>query len=691
MWISLSFLLLVYFLIPVSSSIGLFDDVFHGSNVIDMSVLKTYGFDRCLTDLEFLLFVFYTDTVDGATPESSRDQTYFITDFIEQSMSICAPRFPQDAIMEAGFKSPKFKDKCHLFDPLAEPMSRDTCFNELREIISHHNIKIPDIEFKDNVKILEAQHETTKEKKMRKKEEKLEKKLKKQTEKKLKENAKKLKKVRDSLLKQEKADRKKAEKDLKRAQKEFNKKLNSEKKSKAKAKVEPIKTSITTNHDHKHNENDNCTTGEKGYKLHWGHMPHPANYIPDSDGLATSLDDCDDPAPTVDDCDDPIPTTIDCDDISTTPDCDGKHTTPSVSTVYDTIVSTSVILSTVHHTPESIHVKTLYKLSASITTTTDIYTFKRPTTVLLKITEGSVTEVITTTNVSTETIIEITTEPTTIEQSTITTTTVSVTTKTPDPTTTTKTKTKKIKKIKTKTEVEKRIETVTEYETDYYVETEYDTITKDKTVTTTIVATTTAPARAISRICSILGVLGYQCPTLGILAVPTPTAPPPARLNHRDLAMGDVFILGGSNDHQEFINTITTTTNRDDSTFSNIEWETVEQIHIPMLQFQVHDTLSTITTKRSRASLRPTMVVPSRKSSEFPLSFKSRETSNYSNSDNETLYGAGLTNLRNVNSSREFIQFVNGTWISGVDKRITRYSSVVTLFMSVSLLIVVVI
>lgn len=318
--------LLACFITPVLCSTDLFAKIYNQPNVADMSVLKSYGFDQCLTDLESVLYILYVDVVDGATPENSKNETFVTTDFIQQSMSVCSPNFPQDELFKAATKNSKYNGICHPFDPLVKPELRDTCFNELRLILSDLKIKIPDIEIDDAVKGLQMESQKywkKKDKKSMKEKNKIAKKLKKKAEKELEKSAKKLKK--------ERADAEKAKKDLKKVQQDFKKKSKAGETDKTRTPekgFQTFTTSMNNYHEHTHNANDDCPTAEKGFKLHWGHILHTVNYMAyeeiNCDDITSTIDDYNVPEITLtDDCEDftksimaddwdkPIPTTTD--------------------------------------------------------------------------------------------------------------------------------------------------------------------------------------------------------------------------------------------------------------------------------------------------------------------------------------------------------------------------------------------
>lgn len=493
-------LLLVMAGIAPAVSPSFFDPILGAHPSVDMSMLRANGLQRCLGDLETVLYLLYMDSVEGATPSDARDQTFHVVDFTQQALALCGPEHNVEKVL---MNMPK--GTCRMFDPMKSVGNKDTCFTRLLDAVEGGKASAA-----SDIRMKEKQKDV---KKLKRKEEKQRKEAQKKEE-------KRVRKEHEAAIKKQRAADKKAQNDMRKALKEYKKKSKAEAKSRAR-ETKTATIAHSDPHDHIHHDRDDCTTAETGFKLHWGHLPHVTNMNgkTNNDEEMMKLED-------------------------TVEELEELDTSAPLTTVPVSFSNST---------------RTIFIHNDDTITTTDVYTYNSLETHVVTTTVGAKTVVKATTDVITLTVILSATESASVS----TTTEVTTYTECKEPDTVTTTKTKKIRKTKTTTKkcLETVTDYETDYyvETEYETITKPTTITS--VLTTTVSATTTAPGMIISRLCSILGLLGYQCPTLGVLAVAAETgAAPPQRLQQRDILLGDVLMLGSPGG---WPTTITTTTEVD--------------------------------------------------------------------------------------------------------------------------------
>lgn len=128
----------------VAKSHDRFDDLIaQASDNVIMSVFREYSFDECLSDLELVYYIFYSETSHPSI-EQIRIETMEIDQFINQVFTVCSPDFNKVALIVEESANKKYVQQCHLFDPDSTAGERDTCFNELRLILGDLKIEIHD-------------------------------------------------------------------------------------------------------------------------------------------------------------------------------------------------------------------------------------------------------------------------------------------------------------------------------------------------------------------------------------------------------------------------------------------------------------------------------------------------------------------------------------------------------------------
>lgn len=655
----------------VAKSHDRFDDLIaQASDNVIMSVFREYSFDECLSDLELVYYIFYSETSHPSI-EQIRNETMEIDQFINQVFTICSPDFNKVALIVEESANKKYVQQCHLFDPDSTPGERDTCFNELRLILGDLKIEIHDevinelkngedsleikLEKRDvnqqsDSEILKEAHgirynkpeprpdsgvsSVTRTEMQNLEMQKLKDKKQRKSEKQKSKEAKKQRERKRKLVRKERKQQQKLKKERDAQIKKDRQKLK-------KAKKNHITATIDTdgNLPPIHSSYDSLTTALSGYTLHWGHTPLPALFPPPRDDENFDEDAIQDDNSILSHTKEfeasffPI-SNKDDDYDNEDDDCD-----------LETELSPDE--------PGENYTKTLYKLRATTVTTTSISVTIIPTTTLKVVFIGTDTVYVPIKDYKTKTILDITTR-TTLHPTTVTTT---QTTKTREPTTTTTTTTKKLKK--TITEIEKCTETVTDYEVETYWETIYKTTTVPTTTTSislsTTIVTTTAQ-NAVSKACAILGLLGVQCPQLNIQAVATSNETgiplmPVARMTK--LAFSDgALMLGGAPPPR--LETVTATA------------ETTPK----KSQFAINTVVHLLSSPTAAISTH------SKATSFLPLSF-------FSLSSPHSIFR--IEKIMN-NHTNTFIQFSGHTYDSGIDPSMTRLAHCGTSFLVILML-----